>query len=387
MKLLLKIQLTALLFCLFPINVYAAIDFVAVSNIIVEKGDENIARYTVDNATQTGNEFSRLYFDVFESSGMEFRLGMQNPEAKTTIESGFAQVIQSAMRGDSPAKLQESWLQLRTQLKTISLKSNESVQSTFISAFLILFREGVEAMLLVSVLITYLRRSGAGDKQHVIWWGVGVALIASLITAWAFNRMVFLTGATRELVEGGTMLLAAAVLLYVSYWLFAKREADRWQDFIKGQLDQALSTGNLLTLGTVAFLAVYREGAETVLFYQALLADADASQQEALAGAGVALLALTVVFFCYRVLSVKLPLRLFFSLTAILMFVLAVIFTGKGLLELQVIGMVSSTPLTEAPHWEWLGVFPTAETLAAQGVLLLLLVIVAVFSMRGHQRV
>jgi len=352
-------------------SAFATVDFEVVSQEIIKKGDSALEHYQPENATKTGNDFSRLYFDVFESSGMEFKLGMQDPAAKTQIESSFAQVIQSAMRGDVKSELQQNWQRLREQLQIVSVNNNEVTQSTFMRSFLILFREGVEAMLLVTALITYLRRSGAADMQYVIWWGVGFALLASLLTAWVFNQVVYLSGATRELVEGATMLLAAAVLLYVSFWLFAKREADRWQSFIRGQLDQALSTGNLMTLGFAAFLAVYREGAETVLFYQALLADSATSSQETLLGAIAAFFTLVLVFFCYRYLSVKLPLRLFFSMTAIIMFVLAISFIGKGVLELQVIGVVSSTPLLMAPHWDWLGVFPTKETILAQCLILL----------------
>jgi high-affinity iron transporter len=359
---------------LFVNSALAAVDFEAVSQEIITKGDGLLEDYQPEkNSTRTGNEFSRLYFDVFESSGMEFRLGMQNPDAKVQIESSFAQVIQSAMQGDVKAVLAHNWQRLRAQLQALSVHDNELIQSTLLRSFLILFREGVEAMLLVTALITYLRRSGAADMQYVIWWGVSIALVASLLTAWAFNRVVYFTGATRELVEGGTMLLAAGVLLYVSFWLLAKREADRWQNFIRGQLDQALSTGNLWALGFAAFLAVYREGGETVLFYQALLADTATSSQETLVGAILAVFVLALVFFCYRYLSVKIPLRLFFSLTAFIMYFLAISFIGKGLLEWQVIGIVTTTPLSNAPHWEWLGVFPTRETILAQSLVFLLL--------------
>ncbi|MET0091757.1 MAG: FTR1 family protein [Candidatus Thiodiazotropha sp.] len=238
---------------------------------------------------------------------------------------------------------------------------------------MILFREGVEAMLVVAALAAYLRRSGYADKVNVIWTGVVTALLASVAAAWALTSLFQASGAQRETLEGVTMLIAAAALVYVSYWLFAKRETERWQAFIKHQMDKALSKGSLFTLGLVAFLAVFREGAETLLFYQALVAGSPGDANPIWLGMGLAAAVLVLVYLLIRLASIRLPLGLFFGATAVLLFGMAFVFTGKGLLELQVGGMVSATPLVGLPSVSWLGFFPTRETLLGQLLVLALL--------------
>jgi high-affinity iron transporter len=251
--------------------------------------------------------------------------------------------------------------------------SGEKMQSFWgrtLQSFLILFREGVEAMLVVAALVAYLRRTGYSDKVKVIWQAVGWALLASIGAAWALNSAIQASGADREAMEGVTMLIAAGVLVYVSYWLTAKRDAGRWQAFIREKMDQAVGTGSQFALGLVAFLAVFREGAETILFYQALMSGTAGRTEAIWAGMALAAAALFVVYLVVKVASIRLPVGLFFGGTAVLMFGMALTFTGQGILELQVSGLIHATRLTGWPVVSWLGIFPTRETILGQAVIL-----------------
>ena len=239
----------------------------------------------------------------------------------------------------------------------------------FQSAFIIL-REGFEVVLVVGALLAYAVRTGSRTMRAPILWGGAAGILASLLTAWALVEIFHATGAAGEVLEGATMLLASAVLFFVSYWLISKAEAERWQRYIQSKVQVAVATGNLLALGGAAFLAVYREGVETVLFYKALL-DAAGTQTGAVVGGFVVGVAgLAVLYVLYQRLGRRLPMRQFFLVTGGLLYYLAVVFAGKGVAELQGAGVVPTTLVPWVPRIDALGLYPTVETLAAQAVLL-----------------
>ncbi|MDP0494981.1 MAG: FTR1 family protein [Verrucomicrobiota bacterium JB024] len=350
-------------------------DYAPVVQAIVERGDAAIDAYTPANTVETGNEFSRLYFDIFEGSGMEFTLNLKNSSLLLKIESGFSLMISQSMSGKPKEQLQKSWDGLKGDLDyaVVHYSSGGEMPSFWgktVQSFLILFREGIEAMLVVAALVAYLRRSGFSDKVKVIWWGCGLALLASVLAAWLLDSVIQASGANREMLEGVTMLIAAMVLIYVSYWLTAKKDADRWQAFVKEKMDKAIGEGSLFALGFVAFLAVFREGAETILFYQALIAGSSGQQNAIWAGVGLATVGLVLVYGVVRLASIRLPLRLFFGATAVLLFAMAFVFVGQGILELQVAGLIHTTSLEGWPMMSLLGIFPTRETMIGQALVL-----------------
>lgn len=355
----------------------ASVDFQAVVAEIKAGGDAAIAAYTPEDGLDTGDRFSELYFDVFEASGMEVAVGMNDPTLKTELESLFGKVIGLASRSAPRADVEAAWTALHgrlaetAQAQAASAGSSGGFWATFVQSLLILVREGVEAMLVVTALIAYLARSDHAEKVRVIWYGVGWALAASLVTAWLMTAVFRVSGASREALEGVTMLVAAAVLFYVSYWLLAKSEAARWQAYIKSRIDDALTGGRLFALGFAAFLAVYREGAETVLFYQALVAGAPDEPIAVWSGFAVAAVLLVVGFFGFRAASFKLPLGVFFTGTAVLLYYMAFVFAGKGVLELQEARWLPITPIEGWPSLPWLGVFPTEESVIAQLVIII----------------
>ncbi len=359
---------------------------------IVDRGDRVIAAYDPANGVVASNELSRIYFDIFETSGMEFTLGLKDNALMLKIEAGFSQLISGTMRGslDRPGA-EKVWQEMKVDMAYAveHYSSGEGEQSfwgrTF-QSFLILFREGIEAMLVVAALVAYLRRSGFSDKVPVIWGGVGGAVVASVGAAWLLSSLFDTTGAGMEAIEGITMLIAVVVLIYVSWWLTAKRDADRWQAFIKEKMDRAIGSGSLFALGFAAFLAVFREGAETILFYQALIAGTSGEMGAIWTGMVLACVGLAGIYLVIRVASIRLPLSLFFGVTAVLLYAMAVVFTGQGILELQVSGMVPTNRIDGMPMISWLGVFPNRETLTGQAIVLALLPLGWIMvKMRGRQ--
>jgi high-affinity iron transporter len=200
-----------------------------------------------------------------------------------------------------------------------------------------------------------------------------------------FELLIETTAGQRDALEGITMLVAAGVLFFVSYWLLSKVEADKWTAFLKHRLQAALSSGSTLALASVAFLAVYREGVETILFYKALLASGGAGNA-APVGIGVLLgaVALVLVYLAIMRLGMRIPMKPFFAVTGVLLYYMAFVFAGKGIAELQEGGMLGTTVI---PALEWLrvpflGIYPTVQSLALQALLLLLALFAAFVVLR-----
>jgi high-affinity iron transporter len=234
----------------------------------------------------------------------------------------------------------------------------------------IIIREGVEVVLVIGALLAYVTRSGNAAMKRLIWAGAAVGVVLSLATAFLLATLLGFAPGTGALLEGIAMLSAAVVLFWVSYWIISKAEAERWQRYIQGRVQQAMTTGSSFALASAAFLAVYREGFETVLFYQALLAGADDARGAVAVGFGVGCVVLAIVAVVFHVLGVRLPIRPFFLVTGALLYAMSVVFVGKGVHELQEAAVVGVTSVPGVPRIDVLGIFPTVETLLAQGVLL-----------------
>ncbi len=242
----------------------------------------------------------------------------------------------------------------------------------FLQSLLIILREGLEAILVIGAVVAFLVKTGHRERLRSIWVGVLLALGASALTAVIMATALRALPATREVIEGATMLVAVAVLFSVSYWLISKVEAAKWQKFIREKVDAALQHGGGTALALVAFLAVYREGAETALFYQALLNEGTGILLPLLAGVLVGGAILAVIFTLFWKYGVRIPLRPFFAVTSVLLYYMAFVFMGKGIRELQEGGVVGITVLPGWPHIDPMGIFPSVETLLAQLLLLVL---------------
>jgi high-affinity iron transporter len=244
----------------------------------------------------------------------------------------------------------------------------------FFQSFLIILREGFEAILVVGAVVAFLIKTGHRERLRSIWVGVGLALVASLATAVALRTLFIAMPASREIVEAVTMLLAVVVLFSVSYWLISKVEAAKWQRFIQEKVGTALEHGGGRALAFVSFLAVYREGAETALFYQVLFHEGPNVILPLALGIIVGFAALAIIFTLFYRYGVRIPLRPFFAVTSLLLYYMAFVFMGKGVRELQEGNVVPITVISDGPHIDAMGIYPSVETLAAQGVLVALLI-------------
>jgi FTR1 family protein len=245
--------------------------------------------------------------------------------------------------------------------------------SAFLQSFLIILREGFEAILVVGAVVAFLLKTGHRDRLRSIWIGAALGLVASGVTAVILATVLAALPASREIIEGATLLVAVVVLFSVSYWLISKVEAAKWQQFIREKVATALAHGGGQALGFVAFLAVYREGAETALFYQALFSEGGRTVLPLTLGIVFGFAALGIIFTLFYRFGVRIPLRPFFTVTSALLYYMAFVFAGKGIRELQEGGAVPITLLPGLPHIEAMGIFPSVETLLAQLVLLVLL--------------
>jgi high-affinity iron transporter len=242
----------------------------------------------------------------------------------------------------------------------------------FWQSFLIILREGFEAILVIGAIVAFLLKTGHRERLRSIWTGVVLAIVASAITAIVLKTLLGAMPASREFIEGATLLIAVAVLFSVSYWLISKVEAAKWQQFIREKVSNALEHGGGRALAFVAFLAVYREGAETALFYQALFNEGPHVVLPISLGILVGFAALAVIFTLFYRFGVRIPLRPFFSVTSVLLYYMAFVFMGKGIRELQEGDIIPLSAIRGFPHVEWLGLYPSWEGVLAQLALLLL---------------
>ena len=249
-----------------------------------------------------------------------------------------------------------------------------SGSEAFWQSFLIILREGFEAILVIGAIVAFLRKTGNQPRLKSIWWGIALALAASGVTAIALKTILGAIPASREIIEGLTLIVAVAVLFSVSYWLISRVEAAKWQAFIREKVSDALEHGGGKALAFVAFLAVYREGAETALFYQALFSEGAHVALPISLGIIVGFGALAVIFTLFYRYGVKIPLRPFFSVTSVLLYYMAFVFAGKGIRELQEGNAMPITLIPGFPTVEALGLYPTWQTLLAQIFLLALFV-------------
>ena len=335
--------------------------------------------YQAGDTAKAVGQVQDSYFDIFEASGMENAVGARDANFKTELEGHFTKIVGLMNAGKDVATIQQEIAAFSAGLdKALELLGgNQGGIALFFFSLTIILREGLEALLIVAAVIAYIHKSGHGDKQKVINNSVCWALGASVITALLFQWLLTNAAAGREILEGVTMLIATVMLFGMSYWLLSKVEAQHWKAYLQKKIGTSLSQGSLIGLWLTSFLAVYREGAETVLFYFALAADAKTALDYGylFGGLAVGIVILAVVYLIMRYSVVRLPLKPFFIFTGIFMYLMAFIFAGKGVAELIEGKAVTPTLIGDGtlfPKWmgDWLGIMPYRETLLPQLALL-----------------
>ena len=350
-----------------------------------------IARYQRGETQNAILDVQDSYFDRFEASGMENKIGSRDSAFKTTLEAYFTRLVSLMKAGQPAERLQSEASALEQDLQkavTMLGEGEETQWSLLLYSLMIIVREGLEALLIVAAIVAYMVKNNHQDKLPLIRQSVIVALVASVITAVIFQLLFTNSGASRELLEGITMLIAVVMLFFMSYWLLSKVEARHWKAWLEGKLSHSLTTGSLVGLWLTSFLAVYREGAETGLFYYALIGDAKDVAGHMAIGAGfvIGCVVLLAAWLVMRYSVVRLPLKPFFMFTGSFMYLMAFVFAGKGVLELVEGKLFQPTLINGFPEISWLGIYPYVETLLPQAVLLLA-ALVALWVMRRKSAV
>jgi high-affinity iron transporter len=231
----------------------------------------------------------------------------------------------------------------------------------------ILLREGLEALLVIAALAAFLNRAGFPEKVRSLYIGAGLAILASFGAAVVFE--LFFGGEHNDFMEAGVMVIAAVLMLYMSGWMYLKQDPKAWMGELKRSAERALDSGTTISLAAIAFLAVFREGGETVLFLHALAQTSGGWTFGLIAGLVVAAALLVAIFYAIEKLALMLPLRPVFIVTSAFLFLMGLRFVGGALQELQEQTIVPYTA-APVPHWlEQLGVNPTWEAIGAQLVI------------------
>ncbi|MGE4071092.1 MAG: FTR1 family protein [Lysobacterales bacterium] len=342
--------------------------------------EENVATGSLDIARQRLNDSLRAFRagDVVQAKALalasyldgvepvEPALAARDRELMRQIEAAMAQLRFNIDKQVSPANVEEqatAIIRLLDLAEDLLLNTSSSATTAFLGSFTILLREGLEALLIVIGMIAFLRKAERREVLRYVHAGWVGALLAGTVTWAVATYLVSFSGANREATEGLSALFAAAVLLSVGIWMHQKSLAGRWQQYLQGKMSAALARRSALFLFLLAFVAVYREVFETILFFIAMWSEQNSAAIVSGMVAGSAALAF-VAFWMLRV-SKRLPISRFFSISSILIAVLAVVLVGKGIAALQEAGWVAQA-LVAAPRIEWLGIYPSWQSLLVQ---------------------
>ncbi|MCZ2126588.1 MAG: FTR1 family iron permease [Anaerolineales bacterium] len=346
------------------------------------------------NSVRVGNyadaENTRIEAYAIYESGPEKRLAHRAPVLSRELEGLFwegtegQKGLSTLIADKAPAEeISATTNQLNVKLKEANefLSVGMSGFLAVVNSMVIILREGLEAVLILGAILGYLSATRSPKKFSAwVYLGAAAAIALSLLVWWAAQSLITVTSMQRELIEGGASLIAVVVLFYVTNWIFEKVYVADWIAYVKEQVGKALGAGSALALAGLGFTVVFREGFETVLFYQALAFDAPASS--IWLGFAIGMAIIFAVAYAILKLSKRLPLKPFFTVTGLLLMLLAFNMTGAGIRGLQEAGLLAAHLLTWIPEnlvlMELFGVYPTLETTLAQ--ILFLFLLIATFS-------
>jgi high-affinity iron transporter len=343
---------------------------------------QSLASYEAGDTRMAQELALAAYLDGFEP--VEPILGARDRALLIRIEEAMGNFRAGLAAGKPVAHAQAQVVELNEMLDAAerAMASDQAnAVSSFLGALTILLREGVEALLIVVAMIAFLGKADRSDVLPYVHGGWISALLAGVLTWVAATSLITISGASREMTEGFGSLLSAVVLISVGIWMHGKAQSNAWQDYIKAKLSSALSRGSAWFLFLLAFIVVYREVFETILFFVALWSQG--AHLALLAGAATATIALALIAWGLLSYSKRLPISQFFSYSSVLIAVLAVVLAGKGVAGLQEAGLLGMHALAWMPRIDVLGIYPNWEGLAAQ--LLALITLIVGFAL-GHRK-
>ncbi|MFU0513419.1 FTR1 family iron permease [Gardnerella greenwoodii] len=373
-------------------------------NVILDK---SVATYksAKGNKSQVATAvdlINEAYYQYYEKLGFEKNvMNAISGSRVSTVEYQFKECRQAMNNGKTVEQAKKFVTDLKAMLIEDSAKldggasSNANpfmqfITSSFGQAFVILLREGLEALLVVAAIIAYLIKSGHKNMVKYIYLGLAAGIVASLIVAALFGLLFNGSGPQQEITEGVVALFAMLMLLYTSNWMISRSSVQAWNKYISDQTTAAVSKGSLISLALLSFLAVFREGAETVIFYQAIFAVSSGADSLIWGGFVAAAAVLVVIFLLIRFASVRIPIRPFFTGTSALMSVLVVIFAGGGVHALIEGDALAGMYIQGLPTNDWLGFYPYVETITAQivaAIVVISLLCVSIARSRGKRAI
>ncbi|WP_346838866.1 cytochrome c/FTR1 family iron permease [Microbulbifer sp. SAOS-129_SWC] len=308
------------------------------------------------------------YLDGFEL--VESSLDSRDIKMRKAIESQLLGLRAQLKAQSNPQQVAQQVTDILKQLddaEALMQGSNLSTPALFLASLIILLREGLEALLVVIALVTILIKTGRSDALRYVHLGWIGAVAAGFATWVAAQELITISGANREVMEGAAAMVAAAVLFYVGYWMHSKTHAQEWQKYIQSRIDRSLTAGTLWGIAGLAFIAVYREIFETVLFYQSLLTQTATGQYSALwGGIAVAMGLLALIGWASVRYSARLPIGKFFSTTTFILLALSFVLAGKAVKALQEAALIGINSLPVSFSFDWLGIYSTWQGIGLQ---------------------
>lgn len=368
--------------------------------------DQGVAAAKAGDGEKGSDKVNVAYYQYYEKLGFEKNVMNAISGSRVSyMESCFKELRKAMIRGDAPASIKKQANELKANLVVDAKKLDGGAEaqvngatkfatSSIGQSFLILVREGLEALLVVAAIIAYMLKSGNKKLVRWIYLGVVVGLIGSGLMAVLFAVFFNGNGPQQEIMEGVVALIAMLMLIYTSNWMLSKSDTEAWKSYIGSKTKKAISNvaaadsltfAGVVSLAMLSFLAVFREGAETVMFYQSVYSMTKDSRGMWIGGLAAAVV-LIIVFVLIRFTSVHIPLHPFFLITSVLLAVLAVTFAGGGVHSLIEGDAVNGTYLASMPTNEWLGLYPYTETIVAQIIAAVVIIgLFVVFGIRKHR--
>ena len=342
------------------------------------KLDEALSLYKEGKSQEALTTSRSAYLDSYEN--VEIPLRPIDPDFTLDMEIKFAELrnlIQSNAEYDQVLKkTSEIKSGLDESERLVSGTGIVAPSIAFSTSFSIIFREGLESALIIGAILTYLEASRSDRFKKHVYYGIIFAAAATAITWFIAQYVIEISGTSRELIEAIAGISAVAVLFWVSFWVLNKIETKRWIEFVKAKVWKATTTGSVMVFVMLSFFTVYREGFETVLFYQAILSFAKYMEWYVIAGMILGLAVIIGVAIVVRKLGKKLPLRVLFGLTMGIGAYMSIAFMGNAIREFQELGYIPTTHLIGiVPRFDinlatMTGIHPTLETIVAQFILL-----------------
>ena len=349
--------------------------------------DESVDLYEEGSAEEAYTAARNSYLDHFEY--VEIPLRVRDEGLTLEVEEDYAALRNLIEAGAPLGQVEDTAADVHRGLndveRTLSEPGLAAPLLALLYAFTIIFREGIEAVLVVAAVLGYLEASRNTQYRGAVLKGVAGAGVATVLLFIAVTLFVQLAPLQRELLEAGTALLAVGVLFYVSFWLITRLEHRRWMEFVKAKVWAAATTGSTLALAGVGFTAVFREGFETVLFYQALISFAQGLLPYVAAGTAIGVVVLGAIAWVIFKAGRKIPVKAFLTTAVTLVMVLSVAFIGNAVRGFQEAALLDVTHIESLPDLpifvaQLTGYYPTRETLLAQGALTLVYALGAIWT-------